>query len=93
MGVFGGRMYLTFVHRKGEIWGGLGEFHAFEGLQVGQEEIFFSYQWARSPGLLLSLNVLPEASRFNCRTPSGEGLISPSVPSWGVLAKNDPPGL
>lgn len=81
------------MRRKGQIRGGLGEFHAFEGPQVGQQEICFSYRWARSRGLLLSPDVLPEASRFNCRTPSGEGLISPSVPSWGVLAKNDPPGL
>ena len=49
--------------------------------------LFLSVAW--SPGCLWSPRVLPEASRLNCGTPSGEGPISPSVPSWGVLAKQD----
>lgn len=85
-------MFNFCVLRKGEILGELGDFCAFEGFQVGQE-ILFPYQWARSPGLLRSPDVLPAASRVNCRTPSGEGLISPSAPSWGVLAENDSPDL
>lgn len=85
-------MCLIFVHRKGEILGELGEFHAFEGFQVGQEEIFFSYGWARSPSLLPSPNDPPEASRFNCRTP-GEGSISHLYCIGSILAENDFPGL
>ena len=42
MGAFGDWMCLIFVHRKGEILGELGEFHAFKEFQVGQEKIFLS---------------------------------------------------
>lgn len=83
MRAFGSWVCLTCVNRR-RILGKLGDYRAFEGLQVGWGR--FSYLWARSPGLLLLPNVLPEASRLSCRAPSA-GLTSPSVPSWGVLAE------
>lgn len=81
MGALGSWMCLICVPR---ILGKLGDFQAVGGLQVGWGRC--SYLWARSPGLLLLPNVLPEASRLSCRAPSA-GLTSPSVPSWGVLAE------
>lgn len=85
MGAFGTCVCFVVVHRKGEILGELGEFHAFEGLQFGQEEIFFSYLWARSPGLLPPPSVLPEASRFSCRTPFGGRFDLPICTILGCL--------
>lgn len=82
MGALGSWLCLICVPRR--ILGKLGDFQAVEGLQVGWGRC--SYLWARSPGPLLLPNVLPEASRLSCRAPSA-GLTSPSVPSWGVLAK------
>ena len=64
-------IYLTFVHRKGEILGELGEFRAFEEFQVGQEEIVFSYRGLEPR--------MPVASSFSFR-----GLqIEPWDPFWG----------
>lgn len=82
MGVLGSWMCLICVPRRR--LGKLGDFQAVEGLWVGWGRC--SYLWAKSPGLLLLPNVLPEASRLSCRAPSA-GLTSPSVPSWGVLAE------
>jgi hypothetical protein len=86
LGAFASWMELMCVHQRKRILRNLGGIHAFEGLQVGWGS--FSYLWARSPGLPLLPNVLTEASRLSCRAPSAEGLTSPSVPSWGVLAEH-----
>lgn len=85
MRAFGSWMCFICAHRRRRTLGKLGDFHAFEGLQVGWGR--FSYLWARSPGLLLLPNVLTEASRLSGRAPSA-ALTSPSVPSWGVLAEH-----
>lgn len=83
MGAFGDWMCLIFVHRKGEILGELGEFHAFKEFQLARRR--FSYQWAWSPGCLRFAHVLPEASRLNCGTPSGEGFDLPICTILGCL--------
>jgi hypothetical protein len=91
MGAFGNWICLIFVQRRGKILGNWENFMLFKGCSwLGQGFLICG------PGAQASCCFLA----FFQRPPNlaagllqGEGLISPSVPSWGVLVENPFLGL